>query len=420
MLSLLELAARIDAGTLAPSDALNLSREAIDAHDGEIRAVVHLDCAAHAGQAKGPLAGIALGVKDILDVAGLPTRMGSPIYEGNVPRADASIVARARSLGAVPLAKTATTPFAFLDPVETRNPAAPGRTPGGSSSGSAAAVAAGMLPLAFGTQTGGSVIRPAAFCGVAAIKPSYKLLPTVGCKTFSWTLDTIGLFAARVADVAFALAHLSERPQLALRPGDPRESYSGLRIGVLAQAFAGDPEPEGAAALEEAARAAERAGARVVRLAEPSALADAFAMHPVIQAFEARQALAWEYATHASALPPLLRTCLEEAQAVSAADYDRARRVVHQARGGLRELFGACDAILTLSAPGPAPQGLGSTGDSRFNRLWTLMGDPCVGVPGLRSADGAPIGVQLISRFGRDEQALAAAALVECALAGSR
>ncbi|GGK29906.1 amidase [Salinarimonas ramus] len=420
MLSLLDLLRRMDAGTLPPDGALALCREAIAAREPEVEALVHLDETARPGAAGGPLAGIPLGVKDIIDVAGLPTRMGSPLYEGNLPRADAAIVAMARRAGAIPLAKTTTTPFAYLDPTRTRNPAVPDCTPGGSSSGSAAAVAAGMLPLALGTQTGGSVIRPAAYCGVAAIKPSARLLPTVGVKCFSWTLDTVGLFAASVQDVAHALAALARRPELALPEGDPLTNHAGIRLGILHQDFAGDPEPEAAAALDEAARAAERAGARLVALESPPLLADAWRLHGIIQNFEAAQALAWEWDAHRDALPPELRGLLDEAQSVDAALYDDARRIVHHAREAARGIFAEVDAILTFAAPGPAPRGYASTGSSRFNRLWTLLGDPCVAVPGLESADGRPVGVQTISRFGRDEKALAAGAFVAAAIAARR
>lgn len=416
MLSILDIRRRIETGALSPRGALDLAREAIAAREPEIGAFVHLDAEAGERATDGPLAGIVVGVKDIIDVAGMPTGMGSPIYAEHVARADAAVVTAARRAGAVPIGKTTTTPFAFLDPTATRNPAAPGCTPGGSSSGSAAAVAGGLVPLAFGTQTGGSVIRPASFCGVAAIKPSARLLPTVGVKCFSWTLDTVGLFAATVEDVAYALAALTERPALRLPDGDPLARASGLRIGVMAQDFAGDPEPAGFDALEHSARAAEAAGAVVVDLPAPGLLGDAFRLHGVVQDYEAHRALGWEYENHRDALPPLLLACLDQAGKVDAALYDDARRVVHRARAAVGALWDEVDAVLTLGAPGPAPRGLASTGDSRFNRVWTLTGDPCVAVPGCRAPDGRPVGVQLISRFGHDETALAAAAFVAAAL----
>ena len=184
--------------------------------------------------------------------------MGSPIYRGFRPRGDAAVVMMLKQAGASIIGKTTTTAFASLDPTATLNPHNHGHTPGGSSSGSAAAVAAGMIPLALGTQTGGSVIRPASFCGVAAIKPSYRLLPTVGVKCYSWTLDTVGLFAAGVDDVARGLSAMTGRPELL-----PPALVAAPRIGVVTQDFAGAPEAAGAEALRIAAKAAERAGATV-------------------------------------------------------------------------------------------------------------------------------------------------------------
>lgn len=408
MLSLLSLRARIASGALTPEGAVALAREAIAARDPEIRAIVCAD-PDPVVPGEGPLAGIAVGVKDIIDTAGLPTGMGSAIHAGWRPRADAPVVSRLKALGAVPLVKTTTTAFAFLDPTETRNPRAPGRTPGGSSAGSAAAVAAGMLPLALGTQTGGSIIRPAAFCGVVGVKPSFRLLPTVGVKCFSWTLDTLGLFAASVADAAHALALLSGRPGIEGPAFAPR-------IGLLVPDFCEAPEGPAVVALERARAAAEAAGADLRAFALPALFTEAFGRHGTIQDFEAAQALAWEYATHREALPPLLRAHLDAAHGIEAAEYDAARRVAHHARRSLKEILrgAGIDVILTVSAPGWAPEGHASTGDSRFNRLWTLMGVPCVTVP--VPGDGPPLGIQVIAGFGDDGRALAAAAFIERAL----
>ena len=289
MLSILDLLRRIDSGALTPDAAIRLCRDAITMGDDAIGAFVTVDHAAPLATA-GPLKGIALGLKDIIDTADLPTECGSPIYAGWRPKADAAIVSLAKRAGATVIGKTATTPFAYLDPVATRNPANPAHTPGGSSSGSAAAVAAAMVPLAIGTQTGGSVIRPASFCGVAAIKPSYRVLPGVGIKAFSWSLDTPGLFAATVEDVAYALASLTGRDEVRVDGTTP----SAPRIGIVTQDFAEAPEPASAAALDAAARASERAGATVRALTLPSSIAEAFKIHQPLQDFEARQALAWE------------------------------------------------------------------------------------------------------------------------------
>src|SRR3954470_13702394 len=213
MLSLLNLLRRIDAGETTPGAAVREAHMAIADRDGDLRAFASVDGSAQAAAA-GPLRGVAVGLKDIIDTADMPTGMGTPIYAGWRPRADAPIVALLRRAGATPIGKTTTTPLAYLDPTPTRNPHSPAHTPGGSSAGSAAAVGAGLIPLAVGTQTGGSLIRPASFCGVASIKPSFRLLPTVGVKAFAWSLDTVGLFAATAADLAYALAAITGRDSL--------------------------------------------------------------------------------------------------------------------------------------------------------------------------------------------------------------
>src|SRR6478609_2138592 len=254
MISLADLQRRIDAGDLSADAAIAQSLEATRAHENAIGAFVCHDANARA-QSAGPLRGIAVGIKDIMDTADFPTEMGSPIYRGFRSRGDAAVVMLLKQAGATVVGKTTTTAFASSDPTPTLNPHNHGHTPGGSSSGSAAAVGAGMIPLALGTQTGGSVIRPASFCGTAAIKPSYRLLPTVGVKCYSWTLDTVGLFAADVESVALGLSAITSRPELLAA------AMSAPRIGVVTQEFAGEPEAAGAAALQAAARAAAKAGA---------------------------------------------------------------------------------------------------------------------------------------------------------------
>jgi Asp-tRNA(Asn)/Glu-tRNA(Gln) amidotransferase A subunit family amidase len=411
MISLLDLCRRIEAGALSPNDALRESLAAIAQADSEIGAFVAVDAGVRSGGA-GPLQGIAVAVKDIMDTADLPTEYGSPIYSGWRPKADASIVALLRRAGGSVIGKAATTPFAFLDPAGTRNPHNTAHTPGGSSSGSAAAVAAGMVPLAFGTQTGGSMIRPASYCGVAAIKPSFRILPTVGTKTYSWSLDTPGLFAATIADVAYALAALTGRDEVRV----DRRAPEAPKIGLVLQDFAGDPEDASRMALEQAVSAASRAGATVIDLSLPDPVSAAFPEHPTIQDFEVRQALAWEYDHHRDALSPLLRDALDAAQGITPAQYDAARRITNRARIALRDVFSDCDVLLTYAAPGAAPKGLSSTGNSRFNRLWTLMGNPCVSVPGRYDEAGLPVGIQVIAAFGADDKALAAAAFLEKAI----
>jgi Asp-tRNA(Asn)/Glu-tRNA(Gln) amidotransferase A subunit family amidase len=412
MISLAELQRRIDSGELSPEAAIAQSVEATGAREKTIGAFVCRDENARAAS-KGPLRGIAVGIKDIIDTSDFPTEMGSAIYKGWRPRADASVVMMLKQAGATIVGKTTTTAFASRDPTATLNPHNHANTPGGSSSGSAAAVAAGMLPLALGTQTGGSVIRPASFCGVAAIKPSFPLLPTVGVKCYSWTLDTVGLFAAGVGDLAYGLSALTNRPELL-----PCPAMETPRIGVVTQDFADAPDAESAEALRIAAAAAERAGASVRRLALPEIIAEAWRIHPTIQEFEAHQALAWEYRTHRDAMPPLLLEKLDETVGTPPGDYDQARSLARRARGALADIFGDVDVLLTFSAPGAAPEGLDWTGDPRFNRLWTLMGVPCVNIPATIADGGLPVGVQVIARFGDDAGALEAARFVEAALAG--
>jgi Asp-tRNA(Asn)/Glu-tRNA(Gln) amidotransferase A subunit family amidase len=410
MISLADVKRRIDTGALSPEAALAQSLAAIDAQDKTIGAFVCRAGEPRAASA-GPLRGIAVGIKDIIDTADLPTEMGSPIYKGWQPRADASVVTILKQLGATIVGKTTTTAFAALDPTATLNPRNPAHTPGGSSAGSAAAVAAGMIPLALGTQTGGSVIRPASFCGAAAIKPSYRLLPSIGVKCYSWTLDTVGLFAAGVEDLALALSVMTGRTELM-----HHSSTATLRIGVVTQDFAGAADETGEKALRIASSAAERAGARVRLLKLPDLLAEAWSVHPIIQEFEAHRALAWEYRTHHDAIAPKLRAKMDETAGMAPSLYDEAFGVAGRARSALGAVFSDLDVLLTFSAPGAAPKGLGSTGDPRYNRLWTLMGTPCVNVPAHIADGGLPVGVQIVARYGDDATALSAAGFVEEAL----
>ena len=410
MISLADLQRRIDVGTLSPRAAIAQSLEAIAAKDKAIGAFVRHDTAARAAE-RGPLRGIAVGIKDIIDTAEFSTEMGSVIYRGWQPKADASIVMALKAAGATIIGKTTTTAFASSDPTATINPHNGGHTPGGSSSGSAAAVGGGMIPLAVGTQTGGSVIRPASFCGAAAIKPSYRLLPMIGIKCYSWTLDTAGLFGAGVEDVARGLAAVTGRSELL-----PKDGMTKPRIGVVTQDFAGAPEPAGGEALRIAIAAAERAGASVRQIKLPEVIAKAWLLHPVIQEFEAHQALAWEYNVRHAAMEPNLRGRLDESKGTTSVAYDEAMCVAARAKHVLDEMFDEVDAMLTFSAPGAAPKGLDSTGDAKFNRLWTLMGVPCVNVPAFVAEGGLPVGVQVIAQFGDDALALAVAAFVEAAL----
>ena len=418
MLSALDLARRLEAGELTPRRVVELCAEAIAAREDDVGAFVTLDLdgARRAAEdkrlASRPLRGLPVGFKDIFDTVDLPTQYGSPIYAGYRPVADASAIVLTRQAGGIVIGKTVTTQFASLAPSPTRNPHDLAHTPGGSSAGSAAAVAAGMVPLAYGTQTAGSVIRPAAFCGVAALKPSYRLIPMVGVKTVSWHLDTAGLFGAGVADVAFAAAATLHRD---LRVD--RAAPAAPRIGIAHTHLWPKAKPAMQKAVETAARIAAAAGATLTELHLPPILEDAFAAQFVIQDYENIRALAFEYERHRERIDKLLREQLDRATAIAADDYDAARRTASRGRQVLADVMADHDVILTPSAPGAAPQGLGSTGDPMFNRLWTLMGAPCVNVAGMSDDNGLPLGVQIVGRFGRDRATLEAALFVEQAIA---
>jgi Asp-tRNA(Asn)/Glu-tRNA(Gln) amidotransferase A subunit family amidase len=419
MLRALDLAEAVENGDLTPSTVLGLALEAVQHYEAEIGAFAHLDVdaaellAQRLGLGAAGLAGLPIGVKDIIDTADMPTSYGSPIYEGWQPKADATVVQMVRQAGGVILGKTVTTEFAHLTPARTLNPHNHAHTPGGSSSGSAAGVAAGMLALALGTQTGGSVIRPAAFCGVAAIKPSFRLLPTVGVKHFAWTLDTLGLFGARVIDVAYGLEAITGR-QLRV---DARD-FGTPRIGVMRQPYAGTPAPEAEEALARAIKALEQAGATVRDLDEPTAFAEAHAAQPVIQHYEGALALAWEHRERRDALSPGLRRALDSGASHMPQTYDEARRKARLARHAAKDAFTPFDALLSFPAPGAAPTPE-TTGDSAYNKLTTMLGVPCVHVPVLKTGDNLPVGVQLLAAFGRDAEVLAVARFLEESLARS-
>ena len=364
----------------------------------------------------GPLHGVPIAVKDLIDTSDMPTGYGSPIYRGYRPAADAACVALARAAGAVVVGKTVTTEFACFTPGKTANPRNPAHTPGGSSSGSAAAVADDMAPLAFGTQTAGSVIRPAAYCGVVGFKPSFGVIPRAGVKPLCDSLDTVGVMARDVADAGFFAGVVAERPalrQLAPPPAPPR-------LGFCHTAMWDEAEPETAAALDRARAALAAAGATVSDVAVPAEHRDLTAMQQTIMGFELVRAFADERLRHSAELSPRLAQMLDEGMAVGADAYDAAQRGTAAARAGLDGFFANCDAILVPAAPGKAPRGLGYTGNPVFNRMWTLLGVPCVTLPALWGEDGLPVAVQLVGRPGDDARLMAAALFAETALASAK
>ncbi|MFC0384732.1 amidase [Muricoccus vinaceus] len=407
------LARRMRAGEVSAVAVMEAHLDAIRAREPSLRAFAHLDEAAALegaraadrhlarGGAAGPLHGLPLGVKDVLDVAGMPSGYGSPIWEGFVPRADSAAVALARAAGAVVIGKTVTTEFATRRPGPTANPVNPAHTPGGSSSGSAAGVAAGFFPLAFGTQTAGSVLRPAAFCGVVGYMPSHGAIHRAGMKVMSETLDTIGALARTVADCALLVGAMTRA-----EPGDPAARPDRAPRLLLCLGDAAQAAPETLALMERAAEAAGRAGATVTRGEMPAAVTAAAAAHPVVMNMESAQALAWELAHHREAVSDVLREKLEPAAAMPASALAAARTAFAAARAAFPGVIADFDAVLTPAAPGEAPAGLEWTGDPVFNLLWTALGAPAVSVPAGLGPRGLPLGVQIVAAPGRDRDAL--------------
>jgi Asp-tRNA(Asn)/Glu-tRNA(Gln) amidotransferase A subunit family amidase len=420
LLSVREAARQIAERRLSAEALIGAYLERIEAREAVVGAWQYLDSEATLAAARrrdaepprGPLHGIPIAVKDLIDTADMPTAYGSPIYRDHRPAADASCVALARAAGAIVLGKTVTTEFAAFTPGKTANPRNPAHTPGGSSSGSAAAVADGMAPLAFGTQTAGSVIRPAAYCGCVGYKPSFGLINRTGVKPLADSLDTIGILARSVEDAAFFAGVLTERPALRhlVVPS------AAPRFGLYRTPMWDEAEPATAAALDTAREALERAGAAVSELVIAPRHQRLNQIQDTVMGFEMVRALAWERIEHSAELSPRLAQMLDAGLAIGAADYDLALLRTAEARAELDAFFGACDAILVPAAPGEAPAGLGGTGDPVFNRMWTLLGVPCLTLPARWGETGLPTGVQLVGRLGGDGRLLACAAFLERAL----
>lgn len=402
----------ITAGTLARSDVVAGYMAAIDDREGEIQAFAHLDRARFGAEPAftGPLAGLPVGIKDLIDTADMPTSYGSPIYAGHRPVGDAAIVGMVKHAGGVVAGKTVTTEFAAVTPGPTRNPANLARSPGGSSSGSAAAVAAGFVPFAIGTQTAGSVIRPASYCGVAGIKPSRGLLPNLGVKGLCWTLDTVGLFAATIPDLAFFMQAVVGTEH------HPAPRAEAPRLGVLRQAVLEQAEPAMARAVTAAVASVRTRGASVDELPADEALEAAQAAYGVIQDYEICRSLAFEVDTWGDRISPRLRNLLDAGWSISGDTYGEALARMRVAQRALERLFETVDALIAPSSTGSAPLGLDDTGSAIMNRLWTLLGVPAVNVPGLMDPQGLPLGIQVIGPVGRDKETLRIAAWVETAL----
>jgi len=413
-----EAAARIAAGTLTARALVEACLERIAAREPAVGAWAHLvpDQALAEARARdqsstrGPLHGVPIGVKDIMDTADMPTTYGSRAYGGFRPGADAACVALARAAGAIILGKTVTTEFAALSPGKTCNPHHPAHTPGGSSSGSAAGVADFMMPLAFGTQTAGSIIRPASFCGAVGMKPSFGLIAVAGTKPLAPSLDTVGGFARNVGDMAWFVAALTGRPALV-----PSEPAAKPRIGIYRPSPWEQARPDTIAALAGAREGLARAGAAIDERPAFAAFERLVPAQQTIMSHEAAHNLAWERLNRANEIMPRTASMLAEGMAITAAAYDEARRTAASARAQLDAFFGEFDAMLVPAAPGEAPL-LATTGDPVFNRPWTLLHLPCITLPSHRGTSGLPVGIQLVGRAGDDARLFAIARFAETAL----
>ncbi len=424
-LSAVELASRIAAGSLRSVELVEGCLERIAASDGEVQAWAHLDPDYALQQARehddyrgrglplGPLHGVPVGLKDIIDTADMPTENGTVLDAGRRPRSDATLVSRLRAAGAVILGKTVTTELAFYSPGKTRNPHDPERTPGGSSSGSAAAVAAGQVPLAVGTQTNGSVIRPASFCGVVGFKPTHGMISRHGLLSQSPPLDTVGVFAGSVADAALLAeilagydpADADTRPSAAPRLLETAQSAPPVRPSF---AFVKGPtwEAAGQDVRDGFAELQDFLGEACDEVPLPSAFSRAHDLQRILMVAGFAKNLAPYYDKGRDRLSDVMRAAIEEGRKVLAVDYQLALEWIEVFNAGLDEIFERYDAILTPAAIGEAPRGLDATGDPTFCTLWSLCGTPAVTLPLLQGAAGLPIGVQMVGRRGYDGRLL--------------
>jgi Asp-tRNA(Asn)/Glu-tRNA(Gln) amidotransferase A subunit family amidase len=407
----------IESGDLTAEAVVASCLERIAAREPVVRAWSHLagEAALAAARARDRagrnslLNGVPFGLKDIFDTADQPTGYGSPIYTGCRPAADASAAALPRAAGGILLGKTVTAEFANRHPGPTTNPHNPDFSPGGSSSGSAAAVADFMVPLAIGTQTGGSVIRPAAYCGVVGFKPSFGLFPVAGMRINTESLDTVGIMARSVGDIALFRAAMMAVPY-----APPAMPEAAPRLGLCRGPHWEEAQPEGRQGLEAAAPRLAAAGARLVDAELPAACAEADAVQQRLSAFEAPRVHMPELYRH----EPLLSLALRDGKiaagrAIAHDAFRQARDEAERMRQAAQEWAGGFDAILTLPAPGQAPRGLASTGPALFNAAWTLLYMPCLTLPAGQSPDGLPVGIQLVGRRHGDMRLLEAALWVE-------
>ncbi len=411
-------------GAISAEDYIRACLERIAALEGTVHAFIHFDPAyalaqartlderRRSGQPVGPLHGVPVGIKDIFDTADYPTEYGSPLFKGRRPACDCTAVARLREAGAVIIGKTVTTECAYFHPGATRNPHDPERTPGGSSSGSAAAVAAGMIPLAIGSQTNGSVIRPASFCGVYGVKPTHGVISRHGALILSLALDHVGVFARSLADCALILDVLAgydaEDPDSwpsaspAFRATVTDKPPTPPRLAFVRSPVWDRADAEARAAFEALAK---RLGDAVKPIDLPETFAAAWADQRVIMYTDMAHNFGGLVERGGDASSQQLRDLVAEGNQTKALRYLAARDGVLRYRAGLIDILKDYDAILTPSAPGVAPRGM-ATGNPVFNTLWTLAGLPAVSLPLLSGEGGMPIGVQLVGAFGDDARLL--------------
>jgi Asp-tRNA(Asn)/Glu-tRNA(Gln) amidotransferase A subunit family amidase len=352
---------------------------------------------------------VPIGVKDNFYTAGIPTEMGCSLYAGHIPDESAELVLRLESAGALMLGKTVTTEAAFMMPAQTRNPWNQAHTPGGSSSGSAAAVAAGFVPAAVGTQTNGSVIRPAAFCGIVGYKPSQGMLSARGVMPFSPSLDQPGVFARSVADAALLAWSLTERrssirPDAPMLKGAPR--LAAVRSPVWYRA-----QVEQRAQFDADVARLRKAGAMVDIIEIPGEFDRAHKVHRVIMLFEAARASAQVRARYRDSFSDVLNRALDEGAAIAEADYRDALKLRTQLQQRLAAFLDrGYSAIVTPPTPGEAPASLDETGDPSFCSIWTLMGTPAIVIPTGKGPNGLPLGLQLVGAAEEENYLLATAA----------
>lgn len=409
-LSLIEAVQAIAEGELSSEELLQSCLERIDEREALVGAWMHVDRATAESAAKtptaGPLSGIPIGIKDLIDTVDMPTGYGSPIYSDHFPGRDAACVSELRNAGAILLGKTVSTEFAYFQPGKTANPQDLKRTPGGSSSGSAAAVADFHVPAALGTQTAGSIIRPASFCGVVGYKPSYGFLPLTGIRALAPSMDHLGVLTRTVKDAGFLAAILGRRPELDIRS----QSDDWVpKIGFCETPQWSHAEPSTQTLLRNAALALARAGASVKDISLPAPFSSLGQAHQLAMDYEVSFTGLFEVTNHPEQVSERFRERFEAGLNTPTSDYDSALGQALKARAALSDAMCDCDVLICPSAPGEAPAGLDATGDPIFNRIWTFSGAPCINIPGLKGPNNLPVGLQVVGRFADDTRLLKAA-----------